>query len=176
MSLSTHSALTVLRCLGLPDLKPFMRDVYTSENLNSAACTMGPVIVLGAEFVKRATAEELNAVLTHERGHQELGHTRRMFLALLLPGRSREARMKQMEFEADAFAYAHGHSEGLISALKNYGGPDEGSKSHPSVKERISRLEQFGVEPGMPAVEMSDREAELMTVIDSHAVQGIHGR
>lgn len=172
MKLSEHLALWALRRMGLKELKPFMEGVYTCPNLQETALTLGPVIVLPVEFVKQAGRDELMAVMTHERGHQEMGHMWRGLRARLMPARRRQAMLKQMEFEADAYTHAHGFGPGLVSALKRFGGLADGGQTHPCVAERIGRLEQFGV----PNFDMSDHEAELMTVIDSHIVQGIHGR
>lgn len=80
--------------------------------------TNGFKIVVPEGIADRVTPEELEAMLSHERGHIAHRHAiKNLFRSSLLIPRSR-ALYERQEFEADDYAVARGHGPALASAIR----------------------------------------------------------
>lgn len=97
---------------------------YSYSNDIANACAKENEIFINPEFSKLLNDDELHAVLLHEKGHIELGHTENPFLnSLSSPTLNKEQAEIERESAADFYAIRNGAKHrALLSALIKCGG------------------------------------------------------
>lgn len=103
---------------------------------NRNAYTNGLVVYVGPSLRAGLAADELEAVVAHERGHMAHGHAWRNLARSCLFLRSSEARDYLQECQADDYAAARGHADALSRAIR---------KVSPSTvdRRRAGRLDRY---------------------------------
>lgn len=109
-------ALTWLAWCALRVVAQVLAPLFYRPNRN--AYTNGLVVYVGPSLRAGLAADELAAVVAHERGHLAHGHAWRNLARSCLFLRSSEARDFLQECEADDYAAARGHADALSRALR----------------------------------------------------------
>jgi len=123
----------IYRLLGF-DLHEITTGIYTtSKAVPGIAISSSRLILIDVRLFHQLTSEEVQAVIQHEIGHQQLRH-HSVWIRAMLTGKATTELREQQELEADAYAKQMGLGDSLISFLE---------RALPALKDKPDDLKQL---------------------------------